>query len=97
MMNGKVVTQSLASFGAITFVLCVAFGLIAPAAFHPSWLLEAFLPGFTWLSVGSFFLGMAETAIYGAWAGFLYSALYNYFARRASEDRQHRIRPLRAA
>lgn len=97
MLSWRVVTESLASFGAITFVLCVAVGLIAPPAFHPSWLLEAFLPGFKWLTVGSFMLGLAETAIYGAWAGFLYSALYNYFARRAGEDRQHRIRPVRAA
>ena len=97
MLNWKVVSESLASFGAITFVLCVAFGLIAPPAFHPSWLLEAFLPGFKWLSVGSFLLGVAETAIYGAWAGLLYSGLYNYFTRRAGEERQHRIRPARAA
>lgn len=97
MLNWRVVTESVASFGAITFVLCVAFALIAPPVFHPSWLLEAFLPGFKWLSVGSFLLGLAETAIYGAWAGFLYSALYNYFTRRAGEDRQDRIRPVRAA
>ena len=97
MLNWKVVAESLGSFGAITFALCVAFGLIAPSAFHPSWLLETILPGFKWLSVGSLLLGLAETAIYGAWAGFLYSALYNYFVRRARADCQHRIRPVRAA
>ena len=97
MLNSKVGTESLASFGAITFALCVAFGLIAPPAFHPSWLLEAILPGFKWLSLGSFLLGVVETAVYGAWAGFLYSALYNYFTRRAGEDRQRRIRSVRAA
>jgi uncharacterized membrane protein (DUF485 family) len=84
MLNWKVVTQSLSSFMAITYVLCVVYGLLAPPAFHPSWLLEAFLPGFTWLGIGSFVLGLIETALYGAWAGFLYSMLHNYFARRAA-------------
>ena len=82
MLNWKVVTQSLASFTAISFVLCVGFGLVAPPAFHPSWLLEAFLPGFKWLSLGNFVLGLIETTLYGAWAGILYSSLYNYFVRR---------------
>ena len=97
MLNWKVVTQSLASFAAISFVLCVGYGLLVPAAFHPSWLLEAVLPGFKWLSVGSFVLGLIESALYGAWAGVLYSALYNYFARRAGRDAKHRVITERAA
>jgi hypothetical protein len=83
MLSWKVVSQSLASFTAITFVLCVAYGAIAPGRFHASWLLEAILPGFTWLSPGSFLLGLVESALYGAWAGMLYTALYNHFTRRA--------------
>jgi hypothetical protein len=97
MLNWKVVTQSLASFTAISFVLCVGYGLVAPAAFHPAWLLEAILPGFKWLGVGSFVLGLIESALYGAWAGILYSALYNYFARRASRDASRRVTTARAA
>ncbi|MGH7333921.1 MAG: DUF5676 family membrane protein [Candidatus Rokuibacteriota bacterium] len=97
MLNWKVVTQSLASFAAISFVLCVGYGFLAPAAFHPSWLLEAILPGFKWLSVGSFVLGVIESALYGAWAGVLYSALYNYFAGRANRDAKHRVATARAA
>ena len=84
MLNWKVVTQSVSSFFVITFALCVLYGLVAPARFHAAWLLEAALPGFTWLTVGSFVLGVIETALYGAWAGVLYSALYNFFARRAA-------------
>ena len=86
MLNWKIVTKSLSSFTAVSFVLCVGYGLLAPAAFHPSWLLEALLPGFKWLSVGSFVLGLLEAALYGAWAGALYSGLYNFFARRAARD-----------
>ena len=97
MLNWKVVTQSLASFWAVSFVLCVGYGLLAPAAFHPSWLLEAILPGFKWLSVGSFVLGLIESTLYGAWAGILYSTLYNYFARRAGGATEHRAVTARAA
>jgi hypothetical protein len=97
MLNWKVVTKSLSSFTAISFVLCVGYGLLAPAAFHPSWLLEALLPGFKWLGLGSFLLGLIESALYGAWAGVLYSALYNYFARRASGEAARRLRTARAA
>jgi 2TM family of unknown function (DUF5676) len=97
MLNWEIVTESLASFAAISFVLCVGYGLLVPAAFHPSWLLEAILPGFKWLSLGSFVLGLIEAALYGAWAGFLYSALYNYFARQAARATEHRVTTTRAA
>lgn len=97
MLNWKVVTKSLSSFAAISFVLCVGYGLLAPAAFHAPWLLEAILPGFTWLSVGSFVLGLIETALYGAFAGALYSVLSNYFARGADRNAEPRVRPVRAA
>lgn len=97
MLNWKVVTQSLSSFAAITFALCVGYGLVVPAAFHPSWLLEAILPGFRWLSAGSFVLGLIESGFYGAWAGILYSALYNYFTRRAERAAAPRAMTARAA
>lgn len=97
MLNWKVVTQSLASFSAISFVLCVVYGLLVPTAFHPAWLLESVLPGFKWLSVGGFVLGLFESALYGAFAGALYSALYNYFARRAGGKAERRLTAARTA
>lgn len=97
MLDWKLVTKSLSSFTAISFVLCVGYGLIAPAALHPSWLLEALLPGFKWLSVSRFVLGLVESALYGAWAGILYSSLYNYFARRAEGVAGPRATTARAA
>lgn len=96
MLNWKVVSQSLASFVAISFILCVGYGLVAPAGLHATWLLEAALPGFKWLSVGSILLGLVESALYGAWAGVLYSALYNYFARRADRAPAHPVTSTRA-
>src|SRR6266536_2036246 len=47
-------------FLAITFVLCVAFDLLFPAhAMFQAW--QKLLPGFHWLSLGSFFLGLIES------------------------------------
>jgi len=83
MLNWKLVGKTTASFGAVTFVLCVAYGLIVPTRFHAAWLLEAILPGFTWLTTPSFLLGVIETALYGAGGGVLFTALYNHFARNA--------------
>ena len=97
MLNWKVVTKTLASFTGISYVLCIGYGLLVPAAFHPAWLLEAILPGFKWLSPGSFALGLVESLLYGAWAGVLYSTLYNYFARRATRDDARRLTRVRAA
>jgi hypothetical protein len=50
-----------------------------------------------WLSPGSFLLGLVESAVYGAWAGILYSVLYNFFGRRAARDVERRSRTVRAA
>jgi hypothetical protein len=97
MLNWRVVTQSLASFFAITFVLCVAYGVVVPPRFHPAWLLETVLPGFTWLTATGFLVGIVEAALYGAWAGILYSALHNFFTRRAERRAAPRISTARAA
>jgi hypothetical protein len=50
----KVMTWSSALFGAVNYVLCVLYGLIAPKGLHATQLLEWLLPGFKWLSLGSF-------------------------------------------
>lgn len=49
------------------------------------------------LGLGSFVLGLIESALYGAWAGILYSVLYNYFARRAVREAERRLPRVRAA
>jgi 2TM family of unknown function (DUF5676) len=97
MLNWKVIAKTLGSFAAISYVLCIGFGLLAPDWLHASWLLEAMLPGFKWLTVGSFMLGLVEASLYGAWAGFLYSTLYNYFARRAGVEAESAVITARAS
>jgi len=53
-------------FLAVSFVACVAWDAIFPEwAMRSAW--APFLPGFEWLSVGSFFLGLVESFAYGFW------------------------------
>jgi hypothetical protein len=81
-LNWKVMTLTLGIFAAVMFGLCVAYGLVAPAKFHASQLLEAVLPGFQWLSPGSFVLGLVETFLYGAFAGLILTLIHNVVAAR---------------
>ena len=68
-------------FLAITFALCVAFDLIFPSrAMYQAW--ERLLPGFTWISVSSFCVGLVESYGYGWFLALIWVPLYNVFAAR---------------
>ena len=67
-------TWSLGVFCAISFVVC---------ALHMVQFLEMTLPGFHWLSPGSFVLGLVESFLYGAFAGLVFTPIYNFVVRRA--------------
>ncbi len=71
----------LGSFLAITYMLCVLFDLWFPEqAMYQTWL--RLLPGFTWLSWPSFFLGLVESFAYGWYVALVFAPLYNFFAAR---------------
>ena len=84
MLNVKNLTLSLAFTAAITFALCVLYGLVVPPEYHAGELLEKFLPGFHWITPGSFLLGLVETFLYGGYVGLLVSSLYNAVQRRSA-------------
>ncbi len=70
--------NALGAFLAISFTLCVAFDLLFPGfAMYAAW--EKLLPGFTWISVASFLLGLVETFAYGWYAAVIFVPLYNCF------------------
>ena len=72
---------SLSLFFAVTFVICVLFDLWFPeSAMYPAW--AKFLPGFTWLTWPSFFLGLVESFAYGWYVALIFGPLFNYFASR---------------
>jgi hypothetical protein len=82
MLNIKVVSWALGSWGAVTFIVCVLYGLIAPESLHMKSILEQMLPAFQWLTWWGFLLGLVESFLYGAYAGLVFVPLYNWFARR---------------
>lgn len=58
------VGMSAGIFLAISFVLCVGLGLTFPTmTMYQAWL--PLLPGFDWISLSSFFIGLVEALGYG--------------------------------
>jgi len=82
MLNIKLVTWSLAIWTAFTFVFCVVYGLLTPPGVHMNALLEQVLPGFKWLTLPGFLIGLIESFLYGAYAGLVYVPIYNFLNRR---------------
>jgi hypothetical protein len=82
MLNIKVVSWSLGTFAAVSFVLCVIYGLIVPQSLHSYQFLEAVLPAFKWLTFWGFCLGLVESFLYGVYVGLVFVPIYNFFWRR---------------
>ena len=69
-------------FLAISFVVCVAGDLVMPAhEMHSAW--QRLLPGFVWLTWGSFFLGLVESYAYGWYFTLIWVPLYNVLSTRS--------------
>jgi hypothetical protein len=74
--------MSLASFLAISYVLCVLFGIfVSDRGMHQ--LLAQLLPGFTWITWPSFFLGLIWSLVLGWYVAVVFAPLFNFFAARA--------------
>ncbi|MEX1138688.1 MAG: DUF5676 family membrane protein [Bacteroidota bacterium] len=74
----KPVAGAVTIFGALSYVLCVVFDLIFPQwAMYQLW--EILLPGFTWISWGSFFIGLVGIVVYGVYIAAVFVTVYNYF------------------
>lgn len=68
-------------FLSITYVICVVFDLIFPGlAMYPVW--ERLLPGFKWLTLWTFMLGLVEAFLYGIYLALIVVPLYNLFSGR---------------
>ncbi|REJ76296.1 MAG: hypothetical protein DWQ47_11855 [Acidobacteria bacterium] len=81
MLNIKLVSWSLGVFAAISFVLCVIYGLVTPESIHMHEFLEMALPAFEWLSFWGFMLGLVESFLFGAYAGIVFVPIYNLLYR----------------
>jgi hypothetical protein len=90
--------QALAILLDVTFVLCVVWGLLLPTL-HARGVpvLEAILPGFTWLTPGSFLLGLVEAFVYGMYIAIVFVPLFNYFEGGRFQQRNDPVRSPEAA
>jgi hypothetical protein len=78
-LSVKIVGLSLGSFLSITYTLCVIYDLLFPGmSMYQTWL--RLLPGFKWLTWGSFFLGLIESFLYGIYTALIFVPLYNFFS-----------------
>ncbi len=88
MKHGLTVTaigHATSLFLAITFALCVGFDLLFPAhAMYQAW--QHLLPGFQWISWGSFFVGLIESYGYGWYAALIWVPIYNVAARKPTSQ-----------
>jgi len=73
--------MALGTLLAISFVLCVIFGLLFPTAtMYEAWL--PLLPGVTWISWSSAFLGLVESFAYGWYIAVIFVPAFNFFSGR---------------
>jgi hypothetical protein len=76
----KPVAFALVIFSLITYILCILFDLILPQwAMYKLW--EVLLPGFSWISWGSFFIGAVGVIIYALYISAVFVPIYNYFQK----------------
>ena len=72
---------SLGAFFALSYVLCIALGLVVPdGGMHKPWL--QFFPGFEWLTWRGFLIGLVWTQVYGWYTALALGSLINLFAAR---------------
>lgn len=78
-LSVKIVSWSLGLFMAVSFILCVLYGLLVPERLHGmSAFLEMMLPAFKWLTFWGFVLGLAESFLYGVYIGVVFVPIYNF-------------------
>lgn len=76
-LDWKVVGSAVACTLAIGYVACVAYDLLFGQEMYRVWM--ELLPGFHWISWGSFLLGLIEVIVYGVFFGLVFAPLYNFF------------------
>lgn len=75
---------TLSVFLLLTYLICVGFGLIAPATMHMHRAWAPLLPGFEWLTLTGFVAGALGSFAYGWFIAVLGVPLYRHFSKRAA-------------
>lgn len=74
--------HALSAFFAISYVVCIGFGLVAPEQMHMYEAWAPLLPGFEWLTPRGFLFGLAGSYVYGWYTALVFVPLYRLFNRR---------------
>ncbi|MBI3003358.1 MAG: hypothetical protein HYY54_07060 [candidate division NC10 bacterium] len=78
---------ALGVFFDVSFALCVLWGLALPRVHAKgSQLLEALIPGFTWLTPQSFLLGLLWSTLLAVYVAVVFVPLFNYFEGKAPSE-----------
>jgi hypothetical protein len=87
------IAWTLAVFAAIVFTLDVLLGLLLPNwwVMQKAW--ELVLPGFTFISWGTFFLGLVESFVGGFLSDLGFVLIYNFFASREAPKTEPMMTP----
>lgn len=74
--------QALSLFITISYLLCIAFGLLSPTRFHMHEAWAPLLPGFEWLTLPGFIFGLIGSYLYGWYIAIVFVPLYRFVERR---------------
>ncbi|NIO39378.1 MAG: hypothetical protein GTO41_03735 [Burkholderiales bacterium] len=85
-LNWKIVCWSLGVWAAVSFIVCVVWGLIMPEPLHMREFLQQILPAFQWLTWWDFGLGLVESFLYGFYAGIVFVPIHKFFAKKWGES-----------
>ena len=75
---------TLSTFLLLSYLICVAFGLLSPARFHMHEAWAPLLPGFEWITWQGFIAGAIGSFLYGWYIAILIVPLYAFFGREKS-------------
>lgn len=75
---------TLSSFLLVSYLICVAFGLLVPDTFHMHEAWAPLLPGFDWLTPSGFLAGALGSFLYGWYIALLGVPLYRFFRDSAA-------------
>ena len=72
---------ALSMFFVITYLICIASGLVLPDwKLHEPWL--QFFPGFEWLTLQGVLIGLIESIAYAWYVAVLFGWLFNVFVAK---------------
>ncbi|GAB5457370.1 MAG: hypothetical protein Hens3KO_04000 [Henriciella sp.] len=80
-MKIKPVGHALSLLIAISFLICIGWGLVMPASLHMHGAWENWLPGFEFLTPQGFIIGLSESYLYGWYIALVFVPLYRFFNR----------------